>query len=226
MPQTISNASFTKLDVFAECRLRAKLQYVDRVPQPAREPPPGKAEHPLDRGIRVHEEGEAYITASDKAELPVEYRKHAEEMAAAKQLHALGQATCEQMWKFDEHWNRLPDDRRWPVYWYVKLDLEFDLASDHKGVVDIKTGKSYYNAIKHTQQVQLYLVATLMRYPKIAKATGELWYVDEGKVSQRFSLTRRQGQALAMQWKQRAAIMTGCRVFPANATKKTCRFCP
>lgn len=226
MADLIKNASFTKLTNYAECPYRCNLLHVEKVPQPPKVPPPGKLEHPMTRGIRVHDEGEAYVISQGTKELPTEYRRHADEMKTAQWLYGKGRATCEQMWRFDRNWQPLADND-WSAYWYIKLDLEFDITKNgaHKGVVDYKTGKSYFNEVKHASQVQLYCVATLMRYPKTELVSGELWYTDEGKVSKAITVNRRQAIPLAKAWQTKAKVMTDARIFPAKASMQTCRFC-
>lgn len=42
--------SYSRLSTFEQCKLRAKLAYIDRIPEPERPLPPGKTEHANDRG--------------------------------------------------------------------------------------------------------------------------------------------------------------------------------
>ena len=52
--------SYSRLADFEQCKLRAKLKYIDRIPEPARPLPPGKTEHANDRGTRIHDAGERF----------------------------------------------------------------------------------------------------------------------------------------------------------------------
>ena len=60
-PIQLKTWSYSRLGVFEQCKFRAKLQYVDKIPEPARPLPEGKTEHANDRGTRVHEEAEIFV---------------------------------------------------------------------------------------------------------------------------------------------------------------------
>ena len=53
--------SYSRLVDFEQCKLRAKLKYIDRIPEPARSLPPGKTEHANDRGTRIHDAAERFV---------------------------------------------------------------------------------------------------------------------------------------------------------------------
>ena len=53
--------SYSRLVDFEQCKLRAKLKYIDRIPEPARPLPPGKTEHANDRGTRIHDAAERFV---------------------------------------------------------------------------------------------------------------------------------------------------------------------
>ena len=49
------------MTTFEQCKFRAKLQYVDKIPEPERPLPPGKTEHANDRGTRIHDAAENFV---------------------------------------------------------------------------------------------------------------------------------------------------------------------
>ena len=53
--------SFSRLSIFEQCKLRTKLAYIDRIPEPPRPLPPGKTEHANDRGTRIHDAAERFV---------------------------------------------------------------------------------------------------------------------------------------------------------------------
>ena len=62
--------SYSRLVDFEQCKLRAKLKYIDRIPEPARPLPPGKTEHANDRGTRIHDAGERFVQVLEPGKLP------------------------------------------------------------------------------------------------------------------------------------------------------------
>src|SRR5690606_8448838 len=57
----IKSWSYSRLTGLEQCALRAKLAYIDRIPEPERPLPPGKTEHANDRGTRIHLAAELFV---------------------------------------------------------------------------------------------------------------------------------------------------------------------
>lgn len=113
----------------------------------------------------------------------------------------------------------------WVPCWHrSKLDaIVFD--GDYAAtVIDYKTGKKFGNEVKHGEQVQLYTLDTLMRYPKIEEVTTELWYVDAGEITTQ-TFSRNQGLKFQRHFTRRGMDITTCTEWPANPTIFTCRYC-
>jgi hypothetical protein len=53
------------------------------------------------------------------------------------------------------------------------------LSKKHVLVIDYKTGRKFGNEIKHAEQVQLYAIATSIKYPDAETIDVELWYFDQ-----------------------------------------------
>ena len=220
----IRSASFTRISDFESCAYKAKLKYVDKVPEPPLTPPPGKLEHPMERGSRIHDESDQFIMGKNDR-LPKEMREHfKEELELARDLYVKGKAQTEQLWAFTQEWEPLPLGRY--GYWHIKIDLFFFITEGWMGTVDFKTGKRRWNEVKHAQQMILYLIAVFMRFQDVERATSELWYPDADGHIEKAEMTRRQAVALARSWNARAAKMTTATVFTPNPNKNTCRFCP
>lgn len=225
MRGTIRSASFTRLSNYEECEYRARLEYVDRAPKPALVPPPGKQEHPLTRGIRVHEAGDDYNQGKTD-QIPPEFSQFTEELQLSRLMVSKGLAITEQLWAYTKLWEPLPIGQF--GYWHLKMDLAFNMDPDglHMGGTDYKTGSSRNKQFTHDAQARLYCIGMIMRYPKAERASCELMYTDEGKVSNPVTLTRRQAVVLAKGWSKRAERMTSAVVFPPKPSVKNCRWCP
>ena len=220
----IKRWSFSRDRIVRECQFRAKLAYVDQVPEPERPPLPGGKEYPNDRGSRVHDEAELFVRG-DLDIMPKELHHFDAEFEYLHELFVLGQdMEMEQMWCFDKAWKVVPEDSK-KVWVRIKLDLMIWMDRHRAVIVDYKTGKKEYNEIKHAEQLQLYQLAAFLRYPDLQEVTVEDWYLD---VNEMTSITYRRDQGLRYlkHWNQRGLDITTAKIFPARPSTWSCRFCP
>lgn len=219
----------SRLDVFESCPYRAKLQYIDRIPEPERTPPPGKDEHPLDRGIRVHDAAEKFVTDNINLIDELDYFSDDFHAARTRYRERPGRCVVEEDWAFDQGWNKTgwSSSDAWG-----RLKLDLGLVSDsgrQMRVVDYKTGKKY--PAKHVQQGQLYALVSFLRFPKLEEVTTEFWYVDQPcKTPEKNKLVNSYSRIKAMILKDmfdmRARAMTEATAFPPKTSSFTCRWCP
>lgn len=214
--------SYSRLTIFEQCKLRAKLAFIDRIPEPERPLPPGKTEHANDRGTRVHDAAERFVRGG--VELLPELKAFREEFHRLRELHAQGKVSLEGEWAIDKNWN--------PVAWRsntawgrIKLDAFVQLSKTRAVVIDYKTGKRFGNEIKHTEQGQLYQLASFMRYPELQHIDVEFWYTDQDEIS-RLEYSREQGLRLFKTFDTRSTVMTEAVEFPANPNIFSCKYCP
>lgn len=212
MALRINSWSFSSLLSYEACPYRFYLK-LSGAEVPEREPI---------RGEVVHEEAERYVRGELDA-LPRSLRKFAEQFEKDRELYAAGKLVLEEPWGFDRELK--PCDWNAPEVWLrMKLD-QFIRIDDHAAkVVDLKTGKSMGNEIKHVQQGQLYMIGSFMRYPELEVVETEFRYLDEGKSKKR-SYTRKNMLALLPRWLERAKRMTDDTVFKAKPNRINCRFC-
>lgn len=213
--------SNSRLDVFESCPYRAYLQYVEKIPQNPLVIPEGKDEHPLTRGIRVHDAAEAFVK-EDTLLIP-ELESFEEDFYAARELYRTSPQNCivEEDWAFNDKWEKTGwrSDDCWG-----RLKLDFGVVDDdYMDIVDYKTGKKY--GPKHIQQGQLYAIASFERFPQLQNVTTKFWYVDNGTTLES-SYTRLQGRVLRDGFDSRARAMTEATTFPAKPSGYACRFCP
>lgn len=220
--ETIKTGSHSRLVVFEQCRYRAKLSYVDRIPEPERPLPPGKTEHANDRGTRIHEAAEAYVKGG--VELIDELEAFAPEMGRMRDLHKEGKVSLEGEWAFNRKWE--------PVAWMsydvwirIKCDAVVFMDPSYAVVVDYKSGKRWGNEIKHAEQMQMYQLAAFLRYPDLKKITVELWYTDQDELHST-EYRRDQGLRFVTGIEKRMESLTTEEDFPPNPNAYTCRWCP
>jgi len=218
----IKQWSFSKLSVFEQCKFRAKLQYVDKIPEPERPLPPGKTEHANDRGSRIHDSAEFYIRNNCK--LIPELSKFEQEFEALKTLFKAGKVSLEGEWAHDREW--LPAAWNSSTTWLrLKLDAFVHVSKTHAVVIDYKTGRLYGNEIKHAEQGQLYMASVFVRYPELETVTVEFWYTDQDDITS-VTYTRAQGTHFLKKYTNKGDLITSCTDFPANPNIFSCKWCP
>ena len=218
----IKTWSYSKLVTFEQCPKRAKLQYVDRIPEPERVLPPGKTEHANDRGTRIHEAAERFVKGG--VELIDELGSFKDEFYQLRDLYKQGKVSLEGEWGNDRDWN--------PVAWMsdnvwvrLKLDAMVRINNDNAVIIDYKTGKKIGNEVKHTEQGQIYAVGALTRYPELDGITVEFWYTDQNDVTVR-TYTPADVARFRDRFTERGSRITSETVFPAKPNIFNCKFCP
>lgn len=213
MKKTIPSWSISRVQVFEQCQWRAKLQWLDKLPdlQP---------KTAADRGTAIHQEAEDYVRS--KIPLTNNLRHFSVDLAALQKHYAQGRVTCEEEWAYDRDWN-VTD---WRSGWLrLKCDVVCHLDRSHVVVVDHKTGKRYGNEIKHAVQLQLYAVCALIRYPEIDTVTCELWYFDQNELAS-FTLKRSQLAKYLAIFDRMGRKFTETFNFKPNPNVISCKYCP
>jgi hypothetical protein len=215
--------SYSRLTTFEQCKLWAKLAYLDKIPEPPRPLPPGKTEHANERGTRVHEAAELYI--SQNVELIEELEKFRPEFEHLKTKFKEGVVGLETEWAFTKDWT--PTSWRSQDCWVrIKPDaLVFDEDGTKAVLIDFKTGRKNGNEIKHMEQCQLYQLAAFLRNPELEEITCELWYLDQDEITSQ-TYSRKQGLRYLKYFNERGIKFTTEESFPANPNVYSCRWCP
>jgi hypothetical protein len=214
--------SYSRLVDFEQCKLRTKLKYIDRIPEPARPLPPGKTEHANDRGTRIHDAAERFVRGG--VELIPELKAFSTEFHDLRNKYKHGMVSLEGEWAINKDWE--------PVAWgdrdawaRIKLDAFVRLSKTHAVVIDYKTGKKFGNEIKHAEQTQLYQLAAFLRYPELQTIDVELWYTDQDDLTH-MKYTRQQGMRFFQNFNQRGIAMTTAEAFPPSPNVFACKWCP
>lgn len=127
MTDTIKSTSFSRLQVFETCKLRAKLQFVDRVPDP-------NPKTAADRGTAIHQMGEDFVRGK-LTELPRELDKFSDEFYKLRELFLTGNVSLEDEWGYDTDWNETPYRTAWLR---MKLDALVFMTPYECAVIDYK----------------------------------------------------------------------------------------
>jgi hypothetical protein len=214
--------SFSRLQVFEQCKFRAQLQYGQKIPEPERPLPPGKTEHANDRGSRIHDTAEQYVRGNVDRMDPA-MRAFAPEFDSLRQLFADDMVSLEGEWATDTEWQPTAWTGR-NTWQRLKLDAMVRLNKQEAVVIDYKTGKKFGNEVKHGEQTMLYALNTFLRFPELELITTELWYLDQDDLT---SATFERERCLRFKhsWNRRALAMTEAVDFPANPNQFSCRYC-
>lgn len=215
--------SYSRLTTFEQCRLWAKLAFLDKVPEPPRPLPPGKTEHANDRGSRIHEAAELFVKGG--VEMIPELEAFRNEFLELRTQYDKGLVALEGEWAFNQTWQ--------PVGWmskdcWVRIKPDaFVVSADGKSAVliDYKTGRKHGNEVKHMEQCQLYQLAAFLRNPELEEVTIELWYLDQDDVTT-MTFTRKQGLRYQRSFNERGLKLTMETDFDPNPNIYSCRWCP
>lgn len=212
--------SFSKLGDFEKCKKYFWLKHEEKVPEPERPLPAGKTEHANDRGSRIHDAAEHFVDGTgDFIREMTEFKPEFEHL---KHLYATGAVSLEGEWGFDEDWEIAP----WKGAWLrMKLDALVMASPTEAVVVDYKSGRKFGNEVKHAQQLQLYALATFLRYPELEVVHAELWYLDVKDITL-MTFTREQALRFRRSFDKRGWAILDTTEWPANPNKYSCQWCP
>jgi CRISPR/Cas system-associated exonuclease Cas4 (RecB family) len=216
MTEHIKSTSFSRLQVFETCKFRAKLQYLDRIPDP-------QPKTAADRGTAIHQMGEDFVRGII-TDLPRELNNYADEFYKLRELflaqpHAI---ILEDEWGFDTEWNIAPYEGAWLR---MKLDACVFLTPYEVAVIDYKTGRKFGNEIKHGDQCLNYAAAVAARYPEVEIIHTELWYLDKNEITKNTYLRAKAAASIARYDKRHKALTNATR-FPPNPNIHSCKWCP
>lgn len=222
--ETISAWSLSRLNSFEDCAYKAKLLYIDRLPQLPLVAPEGKDEHPLDRGLRIHLAMEHFITKEQPIELIEELENLREPIEAARKAYQenSNNVLVEHKLAFDENW-KFCGWREKQTWGRTIADLVI-IEDDVMRIIDLKTGRKY--PAKHIAQGQLYVATYHLKYPEISRFEVEFWYCDLSGEKLRASYKPVHAQMFREVFHERAKAMTTTTQFPPKPSKWNCRYCP
>lgn len=217
-PRKISAWSFNRLMDFETCPYRSYLDIIERSPGP--ELPDN---HPMLRGSEIHELIDQYIKGEGKPDKV--FKSLQETIDFCREHYAEGTARSEERWAFDNTWGVLDDWMHDQVWVRIVADCLVHLDERTALIYDWKTGKSWGNEVKHTQQGQLYAIAAFYKFPMLDTIDVAMGYVDEGKCKPKTYQRDAKFFRLASRWHDRGLRMTEATTFPPKPNAMNCRYC-
>ena len=254
--------SHSKLMDFEKCKKYFWLKHDQKIPEPERPLPPGKTEHANDRGTRVHQSCEDFVSGKTHELCPEAEQHFGFQLDLLRAMHKDGLVSLEGEWGHNRSWEPWAWSGDWaeieepeelglpikkvkslparalleviyqvgkkayiwePPWLRMKLDAMVMHDETTATVIDFKTGRKFGNEVKHGEQLQLYQLATFMRYPKLQTVFAELWYFDQNEVTS-LKFSRTMGLRYRDKFTKRGDALTSCTDFPASAILPSCEW--
>lgn len=202
----VKSWSYTAYSTYAQCPAKYKYQKIDKLPEPKSQA--------MERGNAIHKKCENYLTGITAA-LPTEAKHFAAQMQQLKTLDPF----VEQKWGFTKDWR--PTSWTGSATWYRGIVDAGVLYPDRTAdIVDFKTGKLYET---NEDQIELFALSVMLRYPEITHVTARLWYLDSGdEIIREHSASDK--EALRKDWEKRVGPMFADTIF-APKPNKFCDWC-
>lgn len=108
----VDSWSHSKLMDFEKCKKMFWLKHDQKIPEPERPLPPGKTEHANDRGTRVHQSCEDYVSGKTD-ELAIEAASFGPQLDLLRVMHKDKIVFLEGDWAFNADWGIHPWSGQW-----------------------------------------------------------------------------------------------------------------
>lgn len=221
----ITSWSFSRYQLWKQCPLKARLKFIDRLPEP------GSAA--MDRGSEIHKGIEDYIkgliTRVNKDWNPKLFGVLLKDIKS-KRKRDIESVTVEDTWAFRADWSETTFDD-WNNCWLrVKVDCSVVGGTEDNVVIDIydwKTGRYRPNdEMSYAMQLDLYALGALTLYRDIKEVAvkPQLIYIDEGVQHSPATYTKTDLPRLRKEWEARVKPMLADMKF-APKPNNLCRFC-
>ena len=203
---SVKSWSYTAYSTYSQCPLRYKYQKIDKLPEPKSDA--------MERGNAIHKKCENFLTNVVDT-VPHEARKFADQMEQLKGLNPF----VEQKWGFTKEWK--PTSWTGKDTWYRGIVDAGVLYPDNEAdIVDFKTGKMYET---NEDQIELFSLTVMLRWPQVRHVTARLWYLDSGdEIVREFPATDK--VALRQKWEKKVGPMFADTIF-APKPNKFCGWC-
>jgi len=164
MVKQLTSWSYSRYSCYTQCPAKAKYKFIDKLAEPG--------SPAMDRGDTIHKMAEAY-TKGYLPKLPTELSKFSDEF---KELRS-AKPIVEETWAFTSDWN----ETTWNNWAECAVRIKVDAAcvdGSELYIIDHKTGKKREG---YTEQLDLYALAGMLKFPHVKIVTTQLWYLDSGE---------------------------------------------
>lgn len=208
--------SYSRYVDYKLCPLKFKLKYIDKIKEP------GSAA--MDRGTDMHSIAESYVNIATGRKPPAMPSELHNVREIAEYLR-VNDAIAEVEWGFTAEW-KWTGRPGWfgkDVWYRAKCDVHV-LYDDNTALVgDWKSGKKYAT---NEEQMELFALATKMRYPNLVEVDTRLWYLDIAGDDNEVQRVYHENDFITIQadWQRKVVPMFKDRKFAPKPNDR-CRWC-
>lgn len=169
----LTSWSFSRWKDYVDCPAKFAYKHLAGLKEPG--------SPAMDRGSNIHEMAEQYAKGA-LPKLPLELSLFKEEF---KQLKAQKVKLIEDSWTWTKGWAGETTFNDWNNAWVrIKIDAVYtNVKHNAVVIIDHKTGKMRDDKqADYMQQLELYGLAGLYKFPDAAVVTPRLWYLDAGVI--------------------------------------------
>lgn len=213
----LTSWSFSRYSLYSSCPAKVKYKHIMKLTEPQNDA--------MARGSAIHKLAEDYANGTAKKLDPC-LKLFADEFKALK---AQKSKFIEEDWAFKKDWSQTTWND-WSGCWLrVKLDAAY-INAEHNVlvIVDHKSGKfSDWKKAEYEEQLQLYGLAGLKRFPTVAAVTPRLWYIDHGIIHPEEDLVyeRKDEKYLTKLWEAKVKKMMADSTFRPKPSDSACKYC-
>lgn len=169
----VTSWSFSRYSQYKKCPAFFAYKNLDKLAEP------GNAA--MERGGAIGKMAEDYVLGKLKT-LPTELALFKEEFKALK---AQKNKFVEENWTWTQNWAAETEWNDWNGAWLrAKIDAGYIIAEQSVAVIiDHKTGRfNLNNQAEYLEQLELYALSALVKFPDAKIASPRLWYLDAGLI--------------------------------------------
>jgi hypothetical protein len=206
--------SYSRYAAYNECPAKFAFKFLIGIEEPQNEA--------MARGNRIHKLADKYVMAEIPPGVPEELQKFEPLFDMARED---GKFFTEQQWGFTKRWEvtgyMVFKDGPTKTFLRNIVDLGRYYDDDnHMLIVDHKTGKLYDT---NEDQVELFALSAMCRFPAVKTVEARLWYLDSGdEVIREFDTSQK--KYLQQKWDAAIEPMFNDRIY-APRKNKWCNRC-
>lgn len=206
MTNGVKSWSYSAWSTYNQCPLKFKLEKIDKIKTPT---PPA-----FIKGREWHKKAEDFLLG--RIDIVPELKNFKDQFQELRTLDPI----VEDKWGFKRDWSKT-DFKDWNGCWFrAVVDAGVVYADDTLDLIDHKTGRKYG---ENEDQIELFSLAGMMRFPTVTHVTARLWYLETGdEVIAEYDAKDR--EKLQLKWEKRVYPMFNDTRFAPRPNDK-CGWC-
>ena len=197
--------SYSSVSTYKACPQKWRFSYIDNLP--------GDTSAAMSRGTRMHAMAEEYVLGKITF-CPPEIKKVGPMLEMFKTL----KAQPEEVWLLDKDWKHTDDLSQAWIKSIIDVTYRVD---DVLFVKDYKSGRMYPD---HAEQLELYGLMGMCKFPDVKRVEYAAIYLDTGHEGHEGSIIRAMTDKLRAKWDRDALVMMTDEVYEPRPGP-ACRWC-